>query len=136
MINNPALRKAIRTSRNRTESYHQLQGTIRKVYHGIFKGKRIIDNAVSAHAIRFAANFIIGHNSVILDKLYEKLQVEKAPPHVLEKFSRISPIAWDHISFTGRYSFKKASGKINLKLMLDLLEKKLRKTLLTKDVKN
>nr|WP_263458998.1 Tn3 family transposase [Bathymodiolus platifrons methanotrophic gill symbiont] len=40
LIDNMALRKAIRTARNRTEAYHQLQGLIRKIYRGIFKGKK------------------------------------------------------------------------------------------------
>ena len=42
MINNLNLRKAIKTARNRTESYHPLQRAICKVYNSIFKGKRII----------------------------------------------------------------------------------------------
>ena len=57
MINDLELRKAIRAARNRTEAYHQLQGRIRKVYQGIFKGKKIIDNQVSSHAIRLLANW-------------------------------------------------------------------------------
>jgi hypothetical protein len=44
LIDNIKLRQAIRSARNRTESYHALQGTIRQIYHGIFKGKRIVDN--------------------------------------------------------------------------------------------
>ncbi|WP_253264812.1 Tn3 family transposase [Legionella longbeachae] len=35
LIDNMALRKAIRTARNRTEAYHQLQGLIRKIYRGV-----------------------------------------------------------------------------------------------------
>ena len=60
MINDIKLRKAIKTARNRTEAYHQLQGLIRKVYHGVFKGKRIIDNAVLCdnHDCRSATNMI------------------------------------------------------------------------------
>lgn len=37
LIDNMALRKAIRAARNRTEAYHQLQGLIRKIYSGVFK---------------------------------------------------------------------------------------------------
>jgi TnpA family transposase len=40
LIDNMALRKAIRTAKNRTEAYHQLQGLIRKIYRGFLKGKR------------------------------------------------------------------------------------------------
>src|SRR3990167_1698265 len=64
LIDNMPLRKAIRTARNRTEAYHQLQGLIRKIYSGIFKGKKIMDNRVSAHAVRLIANCIVAYNSI------------------------------------------------------------------------
>lgn len=60
IIDNMQLRKALRTARNRTEAYHhQLQGFIRKIYNGIFKGRKIMDNRISAHAARLIANCII-----------------------------------------------------------------------------
>ena len=43
MIDNVSLRKAIRTARNRTEAYHQLQGLIRKIYRGVFKEEKILE---------------------------------------------------------------------------------------------
>ena len=61
MIDNMQLRKAIRAARNRTELYHQLQGLIRKIYNGIFKGKKIIGNRISAHAARLIANCVIAY---------------------------------------------------------------------------
>lgn len=127
MINDINLRKAIKAARNRTEAYHQLQGVIRKVYHGVFKGKRIIDNNVSAHAVRLVANLIISYNSTILNILYEKLLAAKVPKSVIEKFVRISAIAWDHLAFTGRYNFKKNDTTVNLEKMIEILEEKLSK---------
>jgi len=127
IINDIKLRKAIKAARNRTEAYHQLQGMLRKVYHGIFKGKRIIDNNVSAHAVRLMANCIISYNSTILNALYEKLVASGASQVVIDKFIRISPIAWEHISFTGRYNFKKDGSTVDLETMINILEVKLRK---------
>ena len=95
------LRKAIRTARNRTEAYHQLQGLIRKIYNGIFKGKNIVDNRVSAHAARLIANCIIAYNSIILNIIYEKMLRDGVSQEIIDKFARISPIAWAHILFTG-----------------------------------
>ncbi len=110
-------------------SYHQLQGVIRKVYNGIFKGKRIIDNRVSAHAARFVANCIIAYGSTMLDMLYQKIIKEGASQFIIDEFVRISPIAWGYITFTGHYNFKKSTGKIDLEKMIDALAEKLRKTL-------
>jgi TnpA family transposase len=126
LIDNMQLRKVIRTARNRTESYHQLQGFIRKIYHGVFKGKKIVDNRVSAHAARLIANCVIAYNSIILNTLYEKM-VKEAEQEIIDQFCRISPIAWMHILFTGRYSFKKSNGDIDVAEMAHSLEMHLRK---------
>ncbi len=126
LIDNMALRKAIRAARNRTEAYHQLQGLIRKVYRGVFKGKKIVNNRVSAHAVRLVANCIIAYNGIILNTIYEKMLKEGVSKDIIDKFIRISPIAWAHIAFTGKYSFKKNIGDINIAAMVKELEKHLK----------
>src|SRR5690606_20997186 len=72
LIDNSKLGKAIKTARNRTEAYHQLQGLITKMYAGILKGKKVVDNRISAHAARLIANCIVAYNATILNKVYEK----------------------------------------------------------------
>ena len=133
MINDLNLRKAIRTARNRTEAYHQLQGKIRKVYQGIFKGKRIIDNQISSDAIRLLANCIIAYNSSLLNTIYQKMIKERAPQNVINEFIRISPIASQYLNFTGRYNFKKNNSKLDIKDILYTLENKIRTTLWKKE---
>jgi hypothetical protein len=122
LIDDIRLRKAIRTARNRTEAYHQLQSNIRKTYNGIFQGKRIVENRVSAHAARLVANCIIAYNSMILNSVYEKMRAIGVSQVSIDEFARISPIAWTHTLFTGRYSFRKSNGKINVEAMARLLE--------------
>ena len=123
LIDNMQLRKVIRTARNRTEAYHQLQGMIRKLYYGIFKGQKVIDNRVSAHAARLIANCIIAYNSIILNTVYEKMLKNGIDPAIIAEFARISPIAWVHILFTGRYSFEKSNGNIDIEALAQILEK-------------
>lgn len=126
MIDSMQLRKAIRTARNRTEAYHQLQGFIRKIYNGIFKGRKIMDNRISAHAARLIANCIIAYNSTILNTVYQKMIQEGASQEVIDEFARISPIAWVHILFAGRYSFQKSTGNIDVGEMAKIVEIHLR----------
>lgn len=129
LIDNINLRKAIRAARNRTEAYHQLQGSIRKVHDGVFKGKRIIDNRVSADAVRLVSNCIIAYNSMMLNDLYKKMLKEKAKKYIIDEFLRYSPLSWGHLTFTGRYTFKNSKAKIELQNQIDSLEKKLRNDL-------
>lgn len=133
LIDNMKLRKAIRTARNRTEAYHQLQGVIRKIYSGVFKGKKIADNRVSAHASRLVANCIIAYNSIILNAVYQKMLKESVDEDVIDEFARISPIAWVHLLFTGRYSFKKSNGEIDVAAMAKTMEKHLKQNLWSVD---
>ena len=127
LIDDIYLRKAIRTARNRTEAYHQLQKLIRRIYNSVFKGRKINDNRVSAHAARLVANCIISYNALILNAVYKKMLEEGVPTAIIQKLSRISPIAWDHFFFTGRYSFKKLDHtKIDLEGMVEMLENQLK----------
>ena len=127
LIDDMNLRKAIRTARNRTESYHQLQSLIRSVYNSIFKGRKISNNRISAHSARLIANCIVAYNAVILNKIYEKMLAEGTSEDVLKEFARISPIAWHHLFFTGRYSFKKANkASIDIAAMAGVMEMQLR----------
>lgn len=73
LIDDINLRKAIRTARNRAESYHQLQSLIRSVYSSIFKGRKISNSRISAHSVRLIANGIVAYNAVILNNIYEKM---------------------------------------------------------------
>ena len=130
LIDDLPLRKAIRTARNRTEAYHQIQGLIRKIYSGVFKGKKIVSNRISAHSVRLVANCIIAYNSLILNAVYEKMLKEGASKEILDLFSRISPIAWAHLAFTGKYNFKKALGGVDLDALVAALEKHVRQRFL------
>ncbi len=122
LIDDMELRKAIRSARNRTEAYHQLQSNIRKTYNGVFQGKRIVENRVSAHAARLVANCIVAYNSMILNSVYQKMLANGVPQRIIDEFTRISPIAWTHALFTGRYSFKKGGGNIDVEAMAKIME--------------
>ena len=120
------LRKAIKTARNRTESYHQLQNFIRNMYYGVFKGKRIVDHKVSTQAVRLVTNLIVAYNAIILNNLYLQSVKLGKKPEELENLLRISPMSWIHIAFTGRYTFKKVNKKIDLDEIIDVLSEELK----------
>ncbi len=129
VIHDMQLRKVLKTARNRTESYHSLQGLIRKVYNGVFKGKKIANNQISAHATRLVANCIVAYNAIILNSIYVKMVKRGVSAEVLKEFARISPIAWSHLVFTGRYNFVKSDGQIDIALFVEKLEQVLRERL-------
>ena len=101
VIDNIQLRQTIQSGRNRTESYHQLHRTIRKIYSGAFRGRRKVDNAISNHASRFVANLIIAYNAMLLNSVYLKLKETLGEEMANCIVARISPMTWEHIIFTG-----------------------------------
>ncbi len=122
LINDMALRKSLRTARNRTESYHQLQGLFRKVYNGAFKGQKIIDNLVCSESSRLLGNIIIVYNAMILDKLYGNLCIRYGEEKAKKFVVKISPVAWGHLSFTGKYLFKTKRNDVDIDGLVTRLE--------------
>lgn len=129
LINDEGKRKIIKTARNRTESYHQFHRMIRKVFDGAFKGRKIISNATSIQASRLVSNCVIAYNAMILDKVYQRLCVAVGEKKAKAIMSKISPVAWQHILFTGRYHFRDQEGRIDFDNLIELLEKRLRKSM-------
>lgn len=127
LINDEKKRKVIKTARNRTESYHQFQRRIRQVFGGVFKGKRIVSNAISMQASRLVSNCVIAYNAMLLNQLYLKLCATIGEVQAKTILSKISPVVWSHVIFTGRYHFKDYDNKANFEKFIVLLEKKLRK---------
>ena len=50
----------------------------------------------------------------------------KVLQEIIDKFARISPIAWAHIAFTGKYSFHKSNGEIDINGMVSAVAKHLK----------
>lgn len=76
-------------------------------------------------SVRLVANCIIAYNSIILNIVYEQMLAEGVSQELINKFARISPIAWAHIA-TGKYNFKKSNGEIDITAMVNAFEKHLK----------
>jgi len=56
-----------------------------------------------------------------LNGIYEKMLRDKVPQETIERFAKISPIAWAHISFTGKYNFRKSNGRIDFDEIISVM---------------
>lgn len=129
MVDGALLRKVVKTARNRTESYHQLQRELRKVASGLFKGRRVVDNQMNCQATRLVANFIIAYNATILNEVYLRLIKRYGEETAQAIIASISPVAWQHLLFAGRYRFRKEGDHVDLDKIVDRLESELVKAL-------
>ncbi|MCD6027375.1 MAG: Transposase Tn3 family protein [Solimicrobium sp.] len=92
LIDIMALLKAIRTVRNLTEACHELQGFLRKIYRGVFEGKKIENNQISVHTLRLVANSTIAYHAIILNTIYKRRLAAGFKQAMIDEFARISPL--------------------------------------------
>ena len=119
-IDNKEVRTVVQASLCRGESYHQLSGAIAKVSGGrVLKGKTEIELEINAESIRLIANAVIFYNATLLSKLYEHYR--DVDPEKVKILSRLSPVAWQHISFIGKYEFYNRENPINIQEVIEFL---------------
>ena len=66
---------------------------------------------------RLLANIVIAYNSILLSALLERYQAASDQKAIL-MVRKISPVAWQHIHFLGRYMFRGGRHPIGLNTLL------------------
>ena len=74
---------------------------------------------INAESIRLIANAVIYYNATILSSLYDHFL--KVDPDKAKEIIRLSPVAWQHISFIGNYEFYNSGKNINIQEVIDKL---------------
>jgi TnpA family transposase len=105
-IRDHQLQADVHRSQNRIESYHQLRAAIARA--GGAKqlaGGTDLDVAIANQCGRLTASVIIAYNSMLLSALLARYRGDGdgQPP---ARLIRISPVAWRHVHFMGRYLFR------------------------------
>lgn len=116
------VRIAVQHALNRGESYHQLSAAIAKINGGkMLRGKNEIELDINAESIRLIANTVIFYNATLLSNLYQHYM--SADPDIAKEIVRLSPVAWQHINFIGKYEFYNKDKSINIQeLAKNLIE--------------
>ena len=103
-IDDEEMRKCVHRSLNRGESYHQLRSAIAKVSGKKLIGKNEIELTINNECARLLAICIIFYNAFLLSAIYEYCK-NKNMTDECNKIIRLSPVAWQHINFVGKYEF-------------------------------
>jgi TnpA family transposase len=110
-IDSPPLRRNVQRALNRGESYHQLRRAVAYANFGKLRFQTEYEQQIWEECSRLITNCIIYYNASILSNLLTHngngLQIKN-----------ISPVAWQHINFYGRYEFNKRSEPINMKKII------------------
>ena len=112
-VDSPALRRNVQKALNRGESYHQLRRAIAYAHGGRFRVKSQHEQEVWNECARLIGNAVVYYNSLILSEILRELEAQRALVSA-EDLKRISPLAWQHINFYGRYQFDSDTPPINI----------------------
>jgi TnpA family transposase len=121
-IDSPPLRRNVQRALNRGENYHQLRRAVSHANFGKLRFKTEQEQQLWNECCRLITNCIIYYNAAILSSLLE--HIEKSgdfPGAALLK--QISPVAWQHINFYGRYEFAKRPEPINMDAIVQKLSR-------------
>ena len=119
-IGDLTFRQAIQGSLGRGEAYHQLRRHIEKVNGRHFRGTNETQISVWNEAARLLANCVLYYNASMLTRWMEQCdrrgEVKKS-----QYIKQLSPVAWTHVNFQGRYEFLSTDEEINMDTWLDTI---------------
>jgi len=119
-VDSPLLRKNVQRALNRSENYHQLRRAVSYANFGKLRFRNEEDQQVWHECSRLLTNCIIYHNTMILSRLWAHKEAAGDTPGAT-LITQISPVAWQHINFHGRYEFTKGPEPINLDAIVEVL---------------
>ncbi|WP_259384213.1 Tn3 family transposase, partial [Bacillus thuringiensis] len=119
-IDSLSLRQNVQKSLNRGESYHKLRRSVSYANFGKLRFKTEQDQHIWNECSRLLSNCVVYYNASILSNLLIK---SKDTGFEMKMLQYISPIAWQHINFYGRYEFSKSPTVVNIEEILESINK-------------
>ena len=98
---------------NRGESYHQLRRAVSYANYGTLRFKTESEQLIWSECSRLITNCIIYYNATLLSRLLE-IKEAAGEAEQVTRLGRVSPIAWQHINFQGRFEFLDPPAIIDL----------------------
>ena len=119
-IDSVSLRRHVQKALNRGESYHKLHKAISYSNFGKLRFKTEGEQQIWNECGRLIANCVIFYNATILSNVLQ-YQTERGDSIAATELEQISPIAWQHINFHGRYEFTKTVQPIDIEAIVQEL---------------
>ena len=121
-IDSPPLRRNVQRALNRGENYHQLRRAVSYANFGKLRFKTEQEQQIWNECSRLITNCIIYYNATILSSLLEHKE-KSGDSSGAALLKQISPVAWQHINFYGRYEFAKGPEPINMDAIVQELSR-------------
>ena len=119
-VDSPPLRRNVQHALNRGESYHKLRRAVSYANFGQLRFKTEYEQQIWNECSRLIANCIIYFNTTILSNLLD-YKTSNGHQQAIDLFAGISPVAWQHINFHGRYDFSSGPRDIQIATIIQQL---------------
>jgi hypothetical protein len=119
-IDSLALRRNVQRALSRGENHHQLRRAVSYANFGKLRFKTEHEQQIWNECSRLIANCIIYQNATILSDLL-LLKEQKGDARQVALLEHVSPVAWQHISFHGRFEFRSSPEQIDIAAMVQEL---------------
>jgi TnpA family transposase len=106
-IDSLPLRQHVQRALNRGESYHKLRRAVSYANFGRLRFKTEHEQQLWGECARLITNCIIYYNVMLLSNVLTYKE-EVGDAQGADRLKQISPVAWQHINFFGRYEFRKS----------------------------
>ena len=122
-IDSLTLRRNVVQALNRGEGYHQMKRAVSFANFGKLRFRTEHEQHIWNECSRLLTNAILYYNASILSA-YLASQENLGDPNIKERLSHISPIAWQHVNFYGRYEFNTMAESVELQALVEELSSK------------
>lgn len=112
-VDSPMLRRNVHKALNRGEAYHRLRRAVAYAHGGRFRVRSQQEQDLWNECARLIANAVVHYDSVILSEVLQTLESTSSNA-TAQALKRISPLAWQHVNFYGRYQFDSDLMSINM----------------------
>ena len=112
-VDSLSLRQNVQLALNRGESYHKLRRAVSYANFGKLRFRTEYEQQLWNECSRLITNCIIFYNAATLSN-FSLFQEAQGNLRQIDLLKRISPVAWQHINFYGRYEFTKSLGTIDM----------------------
>jgi TnpA family transposase len=119
-IDSLTLRQNVQQAMNRGESYHQLRRAVSYANYGTLRFKTESEQQIWSECSRLITNCIIYYNATLLSRLLE-IKEAAGEAEQVRRLGRVSPIAWQHINFHGRFEFLGSHTLIDIESLVQEL---------------
>ncbi len=119
-IDSPSLRRNVQTALNRGENYHQFRKAVALASFSKLRFKTEYEQELWSECSRLITNAILYYNACLISKLIDHKK-KMGDYQAVRALQQISPIAWQHINFVGRYEFTREFEVINLDELIQKL---------------